>query len=476
MAGSSSNSSQNQSSSQSSSSTQVLDYPERAFLDSIAQYAGQVGQNVYNWAQGEYAKNSSLTDANITNYLNTSSKALTQAGALNDRYNNVINPEIDAQRREADLYASKDRQLRDMGAAESGQLQGTEAALANHKRDLQSFGIDPSAGRYAGLDEAARVSGAAAAVGAAQQAQRADETTGQTLRNQNIGNASSAAVAQNAGTINDYNTALQGFAGAENAGLANANTGIALQGAANPFLQTAASYKPITGTVSQSTSNSSGSSTGSSQTTDPAAAAKDQSQPKDQSQAQSPSGSGATGGLGGSGSTSSDGSSSSGSGDGSDPFSYDYGSGNGDYTDFTDAGGTGSADNFGLDYSGGSTYGFDSGGNMDTSGYNDPGAMDYGGGGGGEYFAAGGAIPEDGGAIPESASPSRGAAVDDVRAQLPSGKPINVNAGEFVVPEDIVRFKGEEFFQKLIAQARKARVTAPAQPTHGAPQRQQVHA
>lgn len=66
----------------------------------------------------------------------------------------------------------------------------------------------------------------------------------------------------------------------------------------------------------------------------------------------------------------------------------------------------------------------------------------------------------DGGAIPEAASPSRGKAVDDVPARL--------SAGEFVIPKDVLSWKGEEFFQKLIEGSRKARPAAPAQPQRGA--------
>lgn len=67
----------------------------------------------------------------------------------------------------------------------------------------------------------------------------------------------------------------------------------------------------------------------------------------------------------------------------------------------------------------------------------------------------GGAVPE-GGAIPAEASPTGGAVVDDVNA--------HVNVGEFIVPKDVVSWKGEEFFQKLIAGSRKAKDTAPAKP------------
>lgn len=72
---------------------------------------------------------------------------------------------------------------------------------------------------------------------------------------------------------------------------------------------------------------------------------------------------------------------------------------------------------------------------------------------------------EDGGAVggnyvPPEASPSQGGAVDDVPARL--------TAGEFVIPEDVTSWKGEEFFQKLIDQSRKAKDGASAKPSYGA--------
>ena len=68
---------------------------------------------------------------------------------------------------------------------------------------------------------------------------------------------------------------------------------------------------------------------------------------------------------------------------------------------------------------------------------------------------AGWALAE-GGTVPPDASPTGGQAIDDVDARL--------TAGEFVIPRDIVAWKGEEFFQKLIEGSRKAKPEAPAQP------------
>lgn len=63
----------------------------------------------------------------------------------------------------------------------------------------------------------------------------------------------------------------------------------------------------------------------------------------------------------------------------------------------------------------------------------------------------------EGGAVPAEISPSRGKAVDDVAAAL--------TPGEFVVPRDVVQWKGEEFFQKLAAKSREDRqANSPAKP------------
>jgi hypothetical protein len=69
----------------------------------------------------------------------------------------------------------------------------------------------------------------------------------------------------------------------------------------------------------------------------------------------------------------------------------------------------------------------------------------------------------EGGMIDEEMSPSGDAVTDDIPAQGPTGA-IQLDGGEFVVPEDVVKWKGEEFFQKTIQKSREARKQAPAKP------------
>ena len=251
--------------------------------------------------------------------------------------------------------------------AEAGVQQAGEQALANNKQDLESYGIDPSSGRYAALDQASRVQTAASAAGAGNQQRQSDIATGNAMKNQAISSE-----------------------------LQNSAFGNQVGSTANEFLGTAIKlpYSPL-GTHAQSTSQNQSSGTSSGATV------------------------------------------SSGTSDASNESGQFGGGGS--------SGGT--APNLNTQM----------GGMFGQPGYygaenNQPPHAAHGGpiergmddGGPAEYDS-----DQDGPAIPEEASPSHGAQVDDVHARL--------NDGEFVMPTDIVKWKGEEFFQKLIAQSRAAR-------------------
>lgn len=78
-----------------------------------------------------------------------------------------------------------------------------------------------------------------------------------------------------------------------------------------------------------------------------------------------------------------------------------------------------------------------------------------------QSFEEGGAVGDStpGGAVPASASPTSGKAIDDVPARL--------TAGEFVFPKDVIQWKGEEWAQKEIKKAREAKAQAEAKPEYG---------
>lgn len=80
------------------------------------------------------------------------------------------------------------------------------------------------------------------------------------------------------------------------------------------------------------------------------------------------------------------------------------------------------------------------------------------------------AAPSAGSVIPPEASPSRGAVTDDVPYAVSDGGSALLNVGEFVFPEDVARWLGEEKLQKMIVKARNDMAKAPAQPDVGAPE------
>src|SRR5436190_10180715 len=126
-------------------SSYIPDYLESPILRSIAQQAQNMAPQVYQWGMNEYNKNQG---------------------------------NIDAMMRNAMTYASPQRIKASMGAAQAGVQQGAEAGRQGAIKDLQSYGVDPSSGRYASLDQASRVMSGAAAAGAGNQQREATVATG----------------------------------------------------------------------------------------------------------------------------------------------------------------------------------------------------------------------------------------------------------------------------------------------------------
>ena len=370
-------------SSWSASTPSAIQTPQSELEQQIAQAASQLGAYQYQWGLNQYANTSAMTNASVDNYLTASQQDMNLANQTMQQYQQTTVPEINQQAQMAAQYTSPSRIGINMGMAESQSEQGTNAALQAAKQNLQSYGINPNSGEYQELTMANKTAGGAAAAGAGQQSELATEATGRQLLAQSI-----ATGQQLPGqAINASNAGMQGIAGAENATLANANTGVALTTSANPYEQTAMSLKyPGIGNTSNS----------SSQTTSNATSIPTMPAPNN-------------------------------------------GSMNANAM-------TGIGSEFG-NYSNASTGAVARGGTI-------PGGFSF----------AGGGDATEGGYVPQQASPSGGVNVDDV--------PANLNAEEFVIPRDVARWKGEEFWHKEIAKSRAARAKAAATvgPTAGPPQ------
>jgi hypothetical protein len=547
----------NSSNSNSTSQTSPVETPENAIIDQISSVASGLANQMYSWAQGVFQQTSQITNQAVGNFFNVSQQMLGLSNTLTGQYNNLFAPENAQLVADANSYASPQRMAVDMGQAGATQAQAGDQALKNSEQQLQSYGIDPSSGRYAALDKAAAVQNAANVAGAENTQRNADIATGQKLRSEavQVGATLPAAIA------NVNNTAIQANTGATNATLANANTGANLMSLPDKYLQTAMGVKlPFSGNNSQSQSHGSGSSSspdksggggggggnpgpgnnaGNAASTPAwmpqhggggveggASASRGGSQPNslqisnyDKSGLQNM-GNGSDQGAGGWPSNDALGGFYANPdaglyglpGNGPDAFAGDYGSGtdqgagafgnsygqdwgNGNTynptgtPDQTFGGGVGSdwTGGGGTDQSGLGAYNYDQSANQatgwgdytgstnsdpfsgDNSGY-DPSNTDWGSGSGVDMSSYGDTGFAAGGPVPAAMSPSGGQRVDDVQAQGPRGQHMNLNAHEFVIPQDVALWKGQEFFQNLIDQSRKKRVMAPAKPQQTAPQ------
>lgn len=329
-----------------------------AYKDAAA-HSFQLGQDQLNWAKEQYASTKATTDKVVDSLLNSQAKTDQRADEYYKRYKDVYEPAQDRYLSDAENYDSAGRRDQNVGQAQAAVAQNFDAARQAATRQLEGFGVNPGATRYAALDAGTRVAEAAAKAAAGTQAARDTEATGLTLR----------------------------------ANAINMGNGLPGQSATSSGVSTGAGTG-ATGSENQTFSTGSGAMTAPSAYTGQGVSA-----------------------IGGWGQTLNNG-----------------------YSNALDA--------FKANNSASSGWGSLLGAAAGI------GAKMYG-------FAEGGAVPpQDGGAIPMSASPSGGVQTDDIPARL--------NAGEFILPKDVVSWIGEKNLQATIQKARKEKEGAQAKPAIGA--------
>ena len=242
----------NRSSGQSSSTPSNMYSAQSALAQQLAALDAALGQQTYNWAAQTYAADTAMTQQSVQNYLQMSQLGLGLAQQNLQDYNNIYRPEMAQLANEAGSYSSAARQQVNMGAAEAQSEAGSQAGLQAAQQQLQGYGINPNSGMYAELLQSQQAAAGAAAAGAGQEAGLATQNTGRQLLQASLQQGDQLPAA----AVNALNSAYQGVAGAENSTLANANTGVNLFDAANPYMQTAMQLKyPPIGNTQQSTNS-----------------------------------------------------------------------------------------------------------------------------------------------------------------------------------------------------------------------------
>jgi hypothetical protein len=214
---------------------------QTAFNDqqSLSDYAAMMAQYMFSWAQSTYANLNALTDQTFQEMMQAGAQAMKLAGNMTERYMQKYQPQEDAAITQANQLNSPEYQQYQMGQAGATTAQGMEASHQAAITALQGMGIDPSAGRYAGLLEAEAAQRGAAVAGAENQAQVATRAQGIAARQAviNTGMQYPASIA------NSLNSAINAYTGATNAKLATAQVGAQLMSVPNAYLGTAMSLK-----------------------------------------------------------------------------------------------------------------------------------------------------------------------------------------------------------------------------------------
>src|ERR1700678_3474090 len=209
------------------------------------------------WGQQQFQQNSQLTDQVVNDLMGTYGQLSGMGGNLMNEYQTMFEPEYQQLNTDANNYASQARIQQAMGAAESGVAQDFNGQRNAALSDLQSYGIDPSSGRYNQLDQTERVQQAAAQAGAGSQAEQATEATGRGLRSADLQLGSVMPSQATAA----YNAAQGAATAGENAKLANSQEGVNMMGSPTQWGGLGQEYKMASsGTSSPGGSNSSGSS------------------------------------------------------------------------------------------------------------------------------------------------------------------------------------------------------------------------
>jgi hypothetical protein len=180
----------------------------------------KIEQEQLDWAKQQAATNQGTTDQVVNSFLKTQDQQNANAAQDRQQYETQFVPLEDSLVKDASTYASPAQKDMQMGRAEATVGQQFDAARTNAARDLESFGIDPSATRYGALDIGARTQRAAATAGAGNQAAQQVDATGRALRDDaiNVGRGLPMQATQ------ETSTGLQAGTGAVNSGDATTST------------------------------------------------------------------------------------------------------------------------------------------------------------------------------------------------------------------------------------------------------------
>lgn len=420
-------------------------YTNTAISGAKENYANQ--QEMMDWARAQFAKNADKSDQVTGRALDTMTDFANNAKTDRAMYEGTYMPAMKQQMDFAREYTTPGRMAANRGAAVAGSNLAFDANADAARRSLMSYGVDPSAGRFAGLDAGLAASRAKSAAAAGTKSDRDTEAMGQEYLDRAI--RTGAVLPGQAG--NEAGISMASGNQAVNTGLATTASGAATMG--TPLQWNAAGADMLKEWPKALLAQTS---LGMQQNRDTQAGSNENARiglQQQQINQGSSSGIGALigGGLGIVGGVL------------GGPMGGMLGSTIGNMAGRAASGNPS-----------GSGFTFAAGGMVPDDGTGEPPAgeptpgepmpgddMAGGDAEGGEDDLVD-ALGQEGNMVPPGASPSGGAATDDVRA--------NVNVGEFIVPKDVTAWYGEKYMQGLIDKARKEMSARTAEPSPAPPQ------
>jgi hypothetical protein len=204
-----------------------------AFQD-IANAAKSHGDDALKWAQDQVANNKDLLAQVNKGLLDTQTSFQDAAKQRLQQAGDTISTGLQNLKDQYTKYTDPAHKAASIGAAEAGAAQANEAARNASMAELESYGLNPGAVRYAGLDAAARAQDAASRVGAGNVAARTDDALADQTNQQilNEGNQLAGQANANAGTAGGAGTgAVSGANATTGTGAGVLGTGLQWTGA-----------------------------------------------------------------------------------------------------------------------------------------------------------------------------------------------------------------------------------------------------
>ena len=145
-------------------------------------FAMKLAQDQWDWARKVYDENKGLMTDTNTSFLKSMEDARIASEEDRQRYKNIYQPQEDRMVHDLQTYDTPERRDKETGAAQANVAQQFQGARDQATAQLESYGVNPSATRFAAMDKGMRVQEAMGKAAAGTNAATSVEDKGRALR------------------------------------------------------------------------------------------------------------------------------------------------------------------------------------------------------------------------------------------------------------------------------------------------------